>query len=82
MELHEELKLKTFSLVGKTPARRKREKLERSEQEYANGWQDELREKIDNASGEELQRVALELRLIGEKADMGKTLMASARESR
>ena len=81
VELHEKLKLKAFALGAKPPAERERENLERSEQEYASGWQDDIREKTDNASGEELQRVFLELRLIGEKADMGKTFTASALES-
>lgn len=40
-----------------------------------------MREQIENVSGVELQRVAIKLRLIGEKADMGKTFTASARES-
>lgn len=78
VELHEELKLKMFSLDGKTPAQREREKLERSEQEYDNGWQDGMREKIGNASGEELKRAAFELGRIGEKAGMKKTITEHA----
>ena len=81
VELHEKLKLKPFALGTKPPTEREREKLERSEQEYGNGWQDDMREKIDEASGEELKRVFLELRGIGERADMGKTFTASALRS-
>lgn len=78
VELHEKLNLKAFALGQPPPAVTERKKLERSEHEYASGWQDEIRGKIDNASGDELQRVLMELRLIGEKADMEKTFTASA----
>ena len=41
VELHEKLKLKAFALGQPPPAVTEREKLERSEQEYASGWQDD-----------------------------------------
>ena len=78
VELHEKHNFKKSILATKTPLENEREKLERIEQEYAAGWQDAMREKIDEASGTELQRVGMELRLIGEKVDMGKTFTANA----
>lgn len=82
VELHEKLNEKAYVLGTRRPAETERENPEHSEQEYANRWQDDIREKIDNASGEELQRVSMELRRNGKKADVGKTFTASARESR
>ena len=77
VELHEKLKLKPFALGTKPPAERERQELESIEEKYANGWQDEFRERIDEASGEELLRVAFKMRGIGERADKGKTFTAS-----
>ena len=74
VKLHEKLKLKPSILETKTPAQREREKLEKAEKANGSRWQDDMRERIDDASSEELQRVAYEMRGIGEKADMGKTL--------
>ncbi len=74
VKLHEKLKIKRMILETKTPAQREREKIEKAEQFYSSGWQGEIREKIHEASGEDLLRVAHELRGIGEKADIGKTL--------
>ena len=81
VELHEKHNFKKSVLATKTPLEIEREKLERIEKDYAAGWQEEIREKIDKASGPELQRVGMELRLIGEKADMGKTFTANATQS-
>lgn len=68
VELHTKLKLNMLSLDGKTPAHREREKHERSEQEYANGRQGDLSEKIDIAGSEELPGAAFELSPSGETA--------------
>lgn len=81
VELHDRLKLKAFAWGKSSPGLAEREKLERSEKECESGRQDDMREQIDNASGEELQRIFLKVRLIGEKADLGKTFTASAQDS-
>ena len=78
VELHEKHNFKKSILATKTPLEIEREKLERIEKDYAAGWQEEIREKIDEASGEDLLRVVMEMRRIGEKADMGKVLTENA----
>ena len=72
VELHEKLKLKKRAYQAMTPIEKAKAELERIEEAYANGWQDEMRGKIDEASGEELLRVALKLRGIGERVNIGK----------
>ena len=78
VELHEKYKFEKCMLATKTPLENEREKLERIEKDNAAGWQGDIREKIDEASGEDLLRVVMELRGIGEKADTGKVVTESA----
>ena len=78
MELHEKLKLKKGELATKEPLQIEREKLEQIEKDYNAGWRDAMRERIDEAGEKEQQRAGMEPRLIGEKADMGKTFTANA----
>ena len=78
VELHEKYKFEKSILATKTPLENEREKLERIEKDNAAGWQGDIREKIDEASGEDLLRVVMELRRIGDRADRGKVLTESA----
>ena len=55
-----------------------KEELRRVEKRYGSGWQDDFRERIDKASGEELERVAFELRRLEEQASIGKAIKESA----
>ena len=81
VELHEKIKLKKGELATKTPLQSEREKLEQIEKDYNAGWRDAMRERIGVAGGKELQRAGMEARLIGEKADRGKTFTANAARS-
>lgn len=51
-DLHEKHQFKSFALGTPPPAERAKEELIRTEKSYANGWEDDLRERIYSA-GEE-----------------------------
>ena len=78
-ELHEKHQFKKSVLAKKTPLEVEREKLASMEKAYGEGWQAVMREKIDEASGEEdLRRVAMELAILDQEAGTGKVLTEGA----
>lgn len=74
VELRNELNSNHNSMMSNTMAQAALREQERTRERYESGWQEEMRVRIDEASREELKRVALELSLLADSADSGKTI--------
>ncbi|MCY4588315.1 MAG: hypothetical protein OXB98_19980 [Bryobacterales bacterium] len=72
VKLNEKLKLKRLNKFMPTPLEKAREKLEKDQAEKDEAWHNEIGRRIDEAEGEELMRIALEMRGKRDRANMGK----------
>ncbi len=72
VKIKEKHNSKKISVHIPTNYERATRKLEKVEADHTNGWQKEIRRRLDEAEGEELKGIGREMNVMWQKADFGK----------